>query len=101
MNRFTDLIERVNSPGAFRNWHHPRQELNETSAGTIDLKHLSGSVERVWQYAKRLPAACKRDDQDAAIRASFAIMQNLYPVVEAIDSDAAKYLAQAVEALRR
>jgi len=34
-------------------------------------------------------------------RVAFAIMQNLYPIVEAVDTDAGQYLAQAVEALRK
>lgn len=95
-----ELLERVNAPGAFRNWKHPKK-LNETSLGTIDLRHLGASCRMVHDYSKLLVKAVVKDDHGLAVRATFAIMQNLYPIVEALDADAAKYLAQAAEQLRQ
>jgi hypothetical protein len=95
------LIERVNSPGAFRNWRHPKKVLQETSAGTINLIHLASSCRMVCDYTDVLNKAVSKDDHGLAARAAFAIMQNLFPIVEALDPDSAKYLAQAAEALRQ
>lgn len=95
-----ELLERVNATGAFRHWKHPK-ELNETSSGSIDLRHLGSSCRMVLDYSKVLASAVMKDDQGLAVRAAFAIMQNLYPIVESLDADAAKYLAQAAEQLRQ
>lgn len=95
-----ELIERVNAPGAFRNWKHSK-DLTETSSGTLDLRHLGSSCRMVHDYAKVLAKATVQDDHGLAARAAFAIMQNLFPIVEALDADAAKYLAQAAEQLRQ
>jgi hypothetical protein len=55
----------------------------------------------VADYTRGLVAGVAEDNHRVATRAAFAVMQNLYPIVEALDSDAAKYLAQAAEALRQ
>lgn len=95
-----ELLERVKAPGAFRHWKHSK-DLNETSSGSIDLRHLGSSCRMVHDYSKVLAKAVVGDDHGLAARAAFAIMQNLYPIVESLDSDAAKYLAQAAEQLRQ
>ncbi len=100
MPSLKELRERVNSPGAFRGWRHPKS-LNETSSGTIDLGNLGSSSRMVYDYSKTLVRCTSSDDHPMARRAVFAIMQNLFPIVEALDPDSAKYLAQAVEQLRR
>lgn len=98
MSELKDLLERVHSPGPFRKW---RRSIEETSAGTIDLRHLASSAKLVAEYGKGLMRGASEDNHRAVTRAAFAIMQNLYPIVEALDADAGKYLAQAAEALRQ
>jgi hypothetical protein len=100
MSAIHNLLERVKSPGAFREWRHPR-ELNESSLGTIDLSNLASSSRMVYDHSKVLMRAMMKDDHGLTARAAFAIMQNLFPIVEALDPDAAKYLAQAAEKLRQ
>jgi hypothetical protein len=55
----------------------------------------------VFDHSKVLMRAMMKDDHGLTARAAFAIMQNLFPIVEALDPDAAKYLAQAAEKLRQ
>lgn len=100
MSILNEMRDRVLAPGAFRHWKHSKR-LDETSNGTLDLKHLASSSRMVSDHSKVLARAVMKDSHGAAARAAFAIMQNLYPIVEALDSDAGKYLAQAAEKLRQ
>lgn len=97
MSEMKELLERVHAAGPFRHWRRP---IEETSAGTTDLRNLMHSAESVFEYSKRLVRGVSEDDHRAATVAAFAIMQNLFPLVEALNPDAGKYLAQAAEALR-
>lgn len=95
-NLLEDVKRRVLSPGPFASWKH--EQSNEPR---FDLSNLAGSAQEVLDYAKRLPMYAMRDDDRRCRQAAFAIMQNLYPIVEALDTDAGLYLGQAVEALKR
>ena len=96
----SDLLKEVRSrvlaPGPFARWRH--EASNQARA---DLRNLLDSAQAVEAQCKDLPMEAARDSREGVRRVAFAIMQNLYPLVEAIDTDAGQYLAQAVEALRK
>lgn len=95
-----DLLEEVrglvNSPGPFARWRH--EAANQARA---DLRNLYGSAQAVAAQCRDLPLVVMADSRERTRLVAFAIMQNLYPIVEAIDTDAGAYLAQATEALRK
>lgn len=97
MSLLREVKERVNASGAFRHWRHEA----DSHPGTLDLSNLSVPSRLIYDYAQVLTRAVAQDNHAVSTKAVFAIMQHLYPIVEALDSDAAQYLAQAVEALRR
>jgi len=96
----SDLLKEVRSrvlaPGPFAQWHH-----EASNQARPVLRNLLDSAQAVVAQCRNLPMAAARDDRGETRRVAFAIMQNLYPIVEAIDTDAGQYLAQATEALRK
>jgi hypothetical protein len=95
---YLEMMRRVKSPGAFQAWTHKRALKEESQ---YDLGNLYPMVLRSHEALKALTIAVQMDERDAATQAAFGVLQLLYPLVEALDSDAGKYLAQAVEKLRR
>lgn len=93
----TEVRDRTLAAGPFRHWRH-EQAPNQARADLRDLEPLSRAV---VAQCKDLPGFVGLDMRDDVRRVAFAIMQNLYPIVEALDTDAGLYLAQAVEALRK
>lgn len=89
--------ERVLAEGPFRTWRH-EQSPNQAR---LDLRTLEGEARAILAHCKDLQGFVGLDMRDDVRRVAFAVMQNLYPIVEAIDTDAGLYLAQAVEALRK
>jgi hypothetical protein len=87
---------RVLSEGPFRQWRHEGANF-----GAPDLTNLTEPAEIVYQQAIKLMEAAEQDDHQGARGAAFTIIQNLFPIVEALDTDAGLYLGQAAEALRR
>ena len=95
-----DLLQQVRSrvlaPGPFARWRH-----EASNQARPNLRNLLGSARAVAAQCESLPAVVGGDLRADTRRVAFAIMQNLYPIVEAIDTDAGMYLAQATEALRK
>jgi hypothetical protein len=96
MRPLEDLRERVVAAGAFRNWKH-----EASSQAAFDLRNLAPSASGVVEHAKALIHGINVDGDRAVRFAVFGILQNLYPIVEALDDQAGLYLGQAVEQLRR
>lgn len=92
-----EVRKRVLSPGPFARWRH-EQASNQARP---DLRNLLPSARAVVAQCESLPAVVGGSLREDTRRVAFAIMQNLYPIVEAIDTDAGQYLANAVEALRK
>jgi len=86
----------VRSAGPFARWRH-----EASNQARPDLGNLLPSARAVAAQCESLPAVVGGALRDDTRRVAFAIMQNLYPIVEAIDTDAGQYLANAVEALRK
>jgi hypothetical protein len=91
-----ELERRVLSEGACSEWRH-----GASNQAQYDLSNLKEPARAVFDYSKRLAASVQYDDQKAALRHVFAILQNIYPIVETLDTDAGQYIAQAAEALRK
>lgn len=91
-----EVKELVNAPGPFRHWRH-----EASNQARPDLRNLIGSAQAVVAQCRDLPVVVGFDSVEDTRVVAFAIMQNLYPIVEAIDTDSGQYLAQAVEALRK
>lgn len=92
-----EVRERTLAEGAFRRWKH-EQAPNQARS---DLRNLEGEAQAVLAHCQDLPGFVGLDMREDVRRVAFAVMQNLYPIVEALDTDAGLYLAQAVEALRK
>jgi len=95
-----DLLEetrqRVLSPGPCAGWKH-----EASNQARPNLRNLTDSAAAVVAQCQDLPMYVSADSREDARRCAFAIMQNLYPIVEAIDTDSGQYLGNAVEALRK
>lgn len=91
-----EVRSRVLSPGPFARWRH--EAANQARP---DLRNLLDSGRAVVAQCEDLPMMLLGNRREDVRRVAFAIMQNLYPIVEAVDTDAGQYLAQAVEALRK
>jgi hypothetical protein len=95
-----DLLEetrrRVLSEGPCANWRH-----EAANYGSPDLTNLTEPAEIVYEQAVKLMEATEQDDHDGARKAVFVILQNLFPIVEALDTDAGLYVSHAAEALKR
>lgn len=91
-----EVHRRVTAPGPFAQWKH--EVSNQARA---DLVNLLPSARAVAAQCESLPAVVGGALREDTRRVAFAIMQNLYPIVEAIDTDSGQYLANAVEALRK
>jgi len=96
----TDLLKEVRSrvlaPGPFARWTH-----EASNQARSNLRNLADSARAVQAQCRDLPGVVAMDLREDTRRVAFAVMQNLYPIVEAIDTDAGQYLAQATEALRK
>lgn len=95
-NLLKEVRDRVLAPGPFARWKH-----EASNQARPDLRNLQGSALTALEYCKDLPFLVMGDRREDVRRVVFAVMQNLYPIVEAIDTDAGQYLANAVEALRK
>ena len=84
------------APGPFASWRH-----EASNQARPDLRNLAGSAAAVVAQCEDLPMYVEAASRENVRRVAFAVMQNLYPIVEAIDTDAGQYLAQATEALRK
>lgn len=91
-----EVRTRVLAPGPFARWRH-----EASNQARPDLSNLFGSAQAVVAQCRDLPSAVGSGLREETRFVAFAIMQNLYPIVEAIDTDAGQYLANAVEALRK
>lgn len=91
-----EVRERVLSPGPFAKWKH-----EASNQARPYLSNLMGSAQTALAHCQDLPGYVGADAREDVRRIAFAVMQNLYPIVEAIDTDAGQYLAQATEALRK
>jgi len=91
-----EVRRRVLAPGPFARWKH-----EASNQARPDLRNLLPSARAVAAQCETLPAVVGGDLREDTRRVAFAVMQNLYPIVEAIDTDAGQYLAQATEALRK
>jgi len=91
-----EVRSRVLSPGPFAQWRH-----EASNQARSDLRNLFGEAQTVVAQCRDLPGFVAMDMREDTRRVAFAIMQNLYLIVEAIDTDAGQYLAQATEALRK
>lgn len=91
-----ELREGVLSPGPFARWKH--EQANQARPV---LSNLLDSARAVQAQCRNLSGAVAMDSRERTRLVAFAIMQNLYPIVEAIDTDAGQYLGNAVEALRK
>lgn len=91
-----EVRSRVLAPGPFASWKH-----EASNQARPDLRNLSGSAAAVVASCEDLPMYVNADSRENTRRVAFSIMQRLYPIVEAIDTDAGQYLANAVEALRK
>jgi hypothetical protein len=87
---------RVLAEGPFQGWKHEGANF-----GAPDLTNLTEPAEIVYEQSTKLMEAAEQDDHDGARKAIFVILQNLFPIVEALDTDAGLYVAQAAEALKR
>lgn len=96
MGSLNEVRDRVLAPGPFARWRH-----EASNQARPDLRNLLDSAKAVVAQCQDLPATVATDQAERARLVAFAIMQNLYPIVEAIDTDAGQYLANAVEALRK
>ena len=83
---------RVLAPGPFASWRH---EASNQARPDLPGNHQGRKQQQ------RLPMYVEAASRENVRRVAFAVMQNLYPIVEAIDTDAGQYLAQATEALRK
>lgn len=92
-----EVRDRVLSPGPFAQWRH---EAASNQARSV-LRNLLPSAQAVEAHCASLSAAVGGDLREDTRRVAFAIMQNLHPIVEAIDTDAGLYLGNAVTALRK
>jgi|WetSurMetagenome_2_1015567.scaffolds.fasta_scaffold30888_4 hypothetical protein len=95
-NLLEETRRRVLAEGPCQAWRHESANL-----GAPDLTNLTEPAEIVYEQSVKLMEATEQDDHDAARKAAFTIIQNLFPIVEALDTDAGLYLGQAAEALRR
>jgi len=91
-----EVRARVMAPGPFSRWKH-----EASNQARPDVRNLSGAARTALAYCRDLPAYTAMNSRADVRRVVFATLQNLYPLVEAIDTDAGLYLAQAVEALRK
>ncbi len=91
-----EVRSRVLSPGPFARWKH-----EASNQARPVLPNLIDSARAVQTQCRDLGRAVAADSRGRTRLVAFAIMQNLYPIVEAIDTDAGQYLGQAVEALRK
>lgn len=91
-----EVKRRVLAPGPFARWKH-----EGSNQGRADLANLLPSARAVSAQCDSLVAVVGGGLREDTRRVAFAVMQNLYPIVEAIDTDAGQYLANAVEALRK
>jgi len=91
-----EVRDRVLSPGPCVSWKH-----EASNQAKFPLENLESSAVAVQAQCQdlRIPVSLGQREQTRLI--AFAILQNLYPIVEAIDTDAGQYLAQATEALRK
>lgn len=96
MNLLEDVKRKVLAEGPFQGW-----KQGASNQALPDLRNLLEPSRAIFDFSKVLYRGLTEDNHATAARAAFAIMQNLYPIVEALDSDAGSYLAQAAEALRR
>ena len=91
-----EVRRRVLSPGPFAGWRH--ESANQARPV---LTNLRGTAETVLAHCQDLVGAVAMDNYPDTRRVAFAVLQNIYPIVEALDTDAGLYLAQATEALRK
>lgn len=91
-----EVRSRVNAAGPFAAWKH-----EASNQARPNLRNLLDSARAVQAQCQDLAAAVAVDSRERTRLVAFAIMQNLYPIVEAIDTDAGQYLGNAVEALRK
>lgn len=96
----TDMLaevkRRVLAEGPFQRWVHESSD----SAACV-LANLIDSATTVVDASRLLAHGVAKDDVQVATKAALLMLQNAYPVVEALNRDAGQYLAQAVEALQR
>lgn len=91
-----EVRDRVLAPGPFARWQH-----EASNQARPDLRNLVDSAKAVQAQCRDLVSVVAMDSSERTRLVAFAIMQNLYPIVEAIDTDAGQYLAQATAALRK
>jgi len=91
-----EVKRRVLAAGPFQAWVH---EASDSSACV--LSNLINSAIAVADASRLLVQGVNKDDFQVTTKAALLVLQNMYPVVEAINRDAGQYLAQAAEALKR
>jgi hypothetical protein len=91
-----EVKRRVLAPGPFAQWKH-----EASNQARPDLANLLPSARAGTAQCESLVAVVGGGLREDTRRVAFAIMQNLHPIVEAIDTDAGLYLGNAVEALRK
>lgn len=91
-----EVKRRVLAEGPFQHWVHESSD----SAACV-LANLLDSATAVVDASRLLAHGVNKDDFQVATKAALLVLQNMYPVVEALNRDAGQYLAQAAEALKR